>query len=121
MKVKINYTDMKKPILTIKDAIQASSYWPTPDWKDFVVGNAEDAVSKAPNVIEGEFFTDAQYHFYMEQQVALATKHEEGFDIYSSTQWTDYVQKVVAQVLNTKASSINVMVNQLGGAYGGKV
>ena len=123
MKVKITYNDIKKPILTIKDAIDASSFWPKPEWKDFVVGNAEDAVSKAPFVIEGEFFTAAQYHLYMEQQVAVATKNEEGYDIYSATQWTDYIQKVVSQVLGNSVytSSINVMVNQLGGAYGGKI
>ena len=86
------------------------------------MGNAEDAIAKAPNVIEGEFFTDAQYHFYLEQQVSIAAKNEEGYDIYASTQWTDFVQKAAAQVLGThKTSSINVHVQQLGGAYGGKI
>ena len=122
MKVKITYNDIKKPILTIKDAIDASSFWPTPGFKDFIIGNAEDAISKAPNVIVGEFFTDAQYHFYMEQQVAIAVKNEEGYNVYSSSQWTDYISKAVAQVLGMKkTSAINVEVLQLGGAYGGKI
>jgi xanthine dehydrogenase molybdopterin-binding subunit B len=120
-KVRISYIDTKKPILTIKDAIDASSFWPT-DFSNFVVGNADDAISRSPSVVEGEFETNAQYHFYMEQQVAIAAKNEEGYDIYTSTQWTDFIQKAAAQVLGlSKTSAINVMVQQLGGAYGGKI
>jgi xanthine dehydrogenase molybdopterin-binding subunit B len=63
-KVKVTYKEIQKPILTIKDAIQASSFWPIP-FKDFIIGNAEDAISKAPFTASGEFFTESQYHFYM--------------------------------------------------------
>jgi xanthine dehydrogenase molybdopterin-binding subunit B len=53
------------------------------------VGNAEDAIAKAPNVIEGEFFTDAQYHFYLEQHVSIAAKNEE--DLTSKSFFTDII------------------------------
>ena len=91
-KVKITYKEVQKPILSIKDAIQSASFWPIP-FKDFVIGDAEGAIKNAPNVIEGEFFTDSQYHFYMEQQVAIANRNEDGYDIYSSTQWTNFVHR----------------------------
>ena len=61
-------------------------------------------------------------NFFKEQQVAIANRNEEGYDIYSSTQWTNFVHRSVGQVLGiTNLSSINVLVNQLGGGYGGKV
>jgi xanthine dehydrogenase/oxidase len=58
----------------------------------------------------------------MENQVAYCSPNEDGFDLYSSTQFTDFVQSAVAQVLGLKkSSSLNVKVMQLGGAYGGKI
>ena len=64
-------------------------------------------------------FSGAQFHFYMENQVSICRPTEDGFEVYSSTQWLDLVQNGIANVLGVKnSSSINVHVKQLGGAYG---
>ena len=39
--VKVTYTNIQTPVLTIDDAIQKSSIVPTPQIKDIVVGNAD--------------------------------------------------------------------------------
>ncbi len=119
--VKITYKEHTKPILTIADAVKAGSMYPKPT-QDFVYGNAEQAIANAPQVVQGDCFLDTQFHFYMEQQNAVAEPTEDGFDIHSSTQWLDLVQNGVAQVLGlSNSSTINVKVKQLGGAYGGKI
>jgi xanthine dehydrogenase/oxidase len=51
--VQITYKNVKKPLLTIQDAIAAQSFFPKPA-DDFVYGNAEDAIAKSPCVIEGK-------------------------------------------------------------------
>ncbi len=118
--VKVTYKEKTKPILSIADAIKAGSMYPKQP--DFVYGNAEEAIANAPKVVEGDCFLDTQFHFYMEQQNAVAEPTEDGFDIHSSTQWLDLVQNGVAQMLGIPNSScINVKVKQLGGAYGGKI
>lgn len=119
--IQIEYSNQKKPILTLKDAIEANSFHDV-KLDDFNFGDAAKAISSSDYQIEGEFYMDAQYHFYMESQVAIANRIEDQYDVYSSTQWTDLVQNVVAQVLGLKnASAVNVIVKQLGGAYGGKI
>ena len=85
-------------------------------------GNAETAIVDAPNVLSGECNFGTQFHFYMENQNAIAEPNEDGFDVSCSTQWIDFVQNGIAQVLGlSNVSSINVRVKQLGGAYGGKI
>ena len=119
--VKITYKEMKKPILTIDDAIKQNSFFPNPP-NDFIYGDAEKAISNATYVIEGEVKLGTQFHFFMEGHVAVASLNDDGMDVYSSTQWLDLVQSGVSQVLGLKSKSqINVMVKQLGGSYGGKI
>jgi xanthine dehydrogenase/oxidase len=119
--VKVTYKEVKKPILTIADAIKANSLYPKPA-PDFVYGNAEQAIANADHVVDGDCFLDTQFHFYMEQQNAVAEPTDDGFDIHSSTQYLDMVQNGVAYVLGlSNSGSLNVRVTQLGGAYGGKI
>jgi xanthine dehydrogenase/oxidase len=119
--VKIFYKNKKKPILTIYDAIEAKSFHPKP-CDDFIYGNAEQAITNASHSIKGVCSMGSQFHFYMEGQVALCRPTEDGFEIYSSTQWLDYVLKSATQVLGIKnSSSIEVKTKQLGGSYGGKI
>jgi xanthine dehydrogenase/oxidase len=120
-KVKVGYKNMKKPVLTIEDAIAAQSFYPKP-CDDFVYGDAEGALAKSPHVTSGRVSISTQYHFYMESQVAVCEQHDYGYLVESSTQWPDLVQKGIAQVLGIKNSScIDVKVYEVGGAYGGKI
>jgi xanthine dehydrogenase/oxidase len=58
----------------------------------------------------------------MENQVAFCSPTDDGFELHSSTQFTDFVQNAVTQVLGLKkSSSVSVKLMQLGGAYGGKI
>ena len=119
--VDITYKDAKKPILTIKQAIEQNSFFPDPP-DDFVYGDVENALKKAAFVMEGECELGTQFHFYMENQVAVAKPSDDGIDVFSSTQWLDLVQNGVAQVLGLKNNArVNVRVKQVGGAYGGKI
>ena len=119
--VKITYKEAKKPILTIDDAIEQSSFFPNPPG-DFLFGDADKAIASADHVVEGDIRLGGQFHFHMEGHVAIASLNDDGIDIYSSTQWLDLVQNGVAQVLGLESSSrVNVMVKQLGGSYGGKI
>jgi len=64
--VKINYSQINKPILTIKQAIEANSFHP-PAMKDFVKGNADEAIKSSKHKISGEVdFNSSQFAFFME-------------------------------------------------------
>ncbi|KAH9519697.1 hypothetical protein Btru_070660 [Bulinus truncatus] len=71
--------------------------------------------------IEGTIKQGTQYHFYIENQVALSVPSEDGMDIYCATQCADIVQRSVAQVLGKPMNYFNVTVPRLGGAFGGKI
>ena len=117
--INIKYKEIKKPILTIQDAIQANSFFPSP--ADFIYGNAEEAIANAPNKINGNLSLGAQFHFHLENHVAIASPTEDGIDTTASTQYLDLVQRVVSLALGIKSSRINVRIKQLGGAYGGEI
>lgn len=117
--VNIKYKEIKKPILTIQEAIAASSYFPSPP--DFKYGDAETAIKNAPVKIKGNLSLGPQFHFYLENQIAITTPTEDGVDVSASTQYLDLVQRVISQALNLTSSKINVRVKQLGGAYGGEL
>ena len=116
--VNIKYKEMKKPILTVQDAIQANSFFPSPP--DFTLGNADEAIKNAPNKINGNLSLGEQFHFHLENHVAIASPSEDGIDITASTQYLDLVQRVVALALGISANKVNVRIKQLGGAYGGR-
>lgn len=65
-KVQINYSQINKPILTIKQAIEANSFHPSP-MKDFVKGDVDEAIKSAKHKISGEVdFNSSQFAFFME-------------------------------------------------------
>ncbi|WAR26952.1 XDH1-like protein [Mya arenaria] len=118
--VSVTYEDVKPPILTIKEAVKADMIFPR-QADDIVVGDAEKAISKAPHVITGEISCGTQYHFPMETQISICVPQEDGLKVYAASQWIDYAQKSVAQVLGVPCASIDVEVRRLGGAYGSKI
>ena len=66
-RVKIVYTNVKVPILTCQDAIQAQSFYPKID--DVKVGDADAAIASAAHQVKGSLDIGGQMHFYMETQV----------------------------------------------------
>jgi xanthine dehydrogenase molybdopterin-binding subunit B len=56
-------------------------------------------------VVKGEFEIPKQYHLTMENQSCLVVPVEDdSFNVFSTTQWVDLGQAVVARCLNVKAS-----------------
>jgi xanthine dehydrogenase/oxidase len=120
--VDVKYANIRKPILTIKEAIEANSFHDQHHGKDFTAGDPSKAIDEAELKLDGEFFMDGQYHFYLESQVSIVNRCEDQYDVYSSTQWTDAIQNAVTQILGLESASfVNVQVKQLGGSYGGKI
>ncbi|KAK3581541.1 hypothetical protein CHS0354_031882 [Potamilus streckersoni] len=118
--VKVTYSDIKPPILTIQDAVKEGSLFPK-QADEIIVGNAEDAIAKSPKTVSGSVSVGTQFHFPMETQVCICIPTEDGMKVHATTQWTDYSQKAVALVLGIPSASIDVEVKRLGGAFGSKI
>eukprot|EP00058_Branchiostoma_floridae_P000040 XP_002585528.1 hypothetical protein BRAFLDRAFT_89258 [Branchiostoma floridae] len=118
--VKVTYTDLKPPILTIQDAIAAQSFFPSND-QEVIKGDAEGAIAAAPHIVTGEVSCDTQYHFHMETQVCKCTPLEDGMEVQASTQALDSVQTAVSQATGLAAHSVYVSVKRVGGGFGGKL
>ena len=122
--VEIRYINVKKPILSIKDALEANE----PDRISSercggpkTEGNVEAELSAGKEAITGEFEIGSQYHFHLETQTCIVTPEEDGFRVISTTQYMDAVQKIVAGALGIKESDVNISVRRLGGGFGGKI
>ncbi|XP_037034825.1 indole-3-acetaldehyde oxidase-like isoform X2 [Bradysia coprophila] len=119
-KVKITYVESDKQIIpTIRDAYDL---------------NAEDRFSESPHsrkathygtnatkTISGRFEVGSQYHYTMEAQTTCCIPSEDGIDVYSATQWMDYMNIAIAECLKVPENSINMIVRRLGGGYGSKI
>lgn len=122
----VEYEDVKKPILTIKDALKAgkkhtSMNFITNTREPYTLGNAEEALKTAAHTLTGELSQGSQYHFNMEPHSARVVPTEDGYDVYSTTQWPTETQATTAQVLGIATNSINVSVRRIGGGYGSKI
>ena len=62
------------------------------------------AITNSDHIISGEISCGSQYHFYMETHACLCIPKEEGYEVYSSTQWPAEVQSGVAGVMGVPTS-----------------
>jgi xanthine dehydrogenase/oxidase len=70
--VRVTYCNVKKPILTIKEAIQERSFHKKPASGDLNIGDAEKAIKNSTHKISGEINLDtSQFHFYIEVVYSL--------------------------------------------------
>jgi xanthine dehydrogenase molybdopterin-binding subunit B len=76
--VKVTYKEAKKPVLTIRDAIEVGSFFDPPR-DDFKVGNPEEVLEKSEFRIDSEIENGGQYHFYMENHVAITEPYETSY------------------------------------------
>ncbi|GFO32658.1 indole-3-acetaldehyde oxidase [Plakobranchus ocellatus] len=118
--VKVTYRDVERPVLDMKEAIEKNMFH-SDRWETYQRGDALAALEDAAHIAEGECEMGSQYHFMLENQVALCVPCEEGMDVYSATQCSDIVQRVACQVTNKPMNYFNVLIHRLGGAFGGKV
>ena len=112
-------TEPLPAVLTIDEAIAGGHFLgPT---RRIARGDSAGAMRGAMNVIEGEFRTGGQEHFYLETQAARAVPVEGGaILVQSSTQNPSEVQSVVAKVLGLRYSEVVCECRRMGGAFGGK-
>lgn len=84
-------------------------------------GNVRKGFNAADYVIEAEFETPCQEHYYLEPQGCLVSPGEDGqVRVLGSLQCPFYVQKAVATALGIPLNSIQVEQAPTGGAFGGK-
>ena len=89
--------------------------------KKFKLGDAGVAFERCDYVFEGRADINGQEHLYIETQGAYAVPTENGgLKIYSSTQGPTAVQRAVCRVTGLAMHQVEVDVQRLGGAFGGK-
>lgn len=106
-------------ILTIEDAVAASSFHSDP--MRIVRGDLQSAFSGSAHRLEGELAIGGQEHFYLETQSSLAWLDESGgVMVESSTQHPSETQEIVARALGLARHKVTVECLRMGGAFGGK-
>jgi xanthine dehydrogenase large subunit len=111
--------DDEEPTLTASSAHAKHQY--VRPMHQFGTGDAIRAIADAPHVVSGSLSIGGQEHMYLEGQVSLAVPDEDDrILIYTSSQHPSEVQKLVAEVLNTKLHKVVVDMRRMGGGFGGK-
>ncbi|XP_070000799.1 uncharacterized protein [Penaeus vannamei] len=124
--VTVQYEDVKKPILTIKEAIKENRVSVGIDMftgkeATATLGNADGALAEATHTLKGDLSMGTQYHLNMEAHAARVIPTEDGCDVFSTSQWPSETQATTAHVLDIPANNINVSVKRIGGGYGSKI
>ncbi|MHB0970304.1 MAG: xanthine dehydrogenase molybdopterin binding subunit [Thermoanaerobaculia bacterium] len=107
------------PVLTIEEAEAQGEFIGVP--RTIQRGDAEAAIARAPQVLEGIFENGGQDQFYLESQAAIAWPGEHGtVTILSSTQNPTEGQDVIARSLGISQGDVVVTTKRMGGGFGGK-
>lgn len=112
-----------KPIITIKDAIEANSFFDSFRHTLESTNSVDEELSKDDIVIvEGEFSVGGQEHFYLECNSTLAIPQEgnRGLEIFTSSQAAHKTQVFCASATNTPMNQVVVRIKRMGGGFGGK-
>ena len=89
--------------------------------RTIIMGDIEAAWQHCTTIVSGRVDTGGQEHVYLETQSALAIPQARGrMKIFSSSQSPSTVQRAVARVLGCPMYAIEVEVQRVGGAFGGK-
>lgn len=117
-RVRVEYQPLPA-ILTVRDAIAASSFLAGPF--RIVRGDVQAALAASPLRVEGELAIGGQEHFYLETQCSIAWLDESGgVMVESSTQHPSETQEIVARALGIARHKVTVECLRMGGAFGGK-
>lgn len=85
------------------------------------IGDVDAAFEACATVVAGRVDSAGQEHLYLETQASLAIPLESGrLLIHAGTQGPTAVQRVASRVLGIPMSAVEVEVQRLGGAFGGK-
>ena len=117
-KVVCAYEDLP-PIISIDDAIKASSFYPAVH--EIASGPLEEEEARADVVVEGRGRVGGQEHFYLETNCTVAIPYENNnLEVFSSTQNPTKTQNFCASVCGLPASNVVARTKRLGGGFGGK-
>ncbi|NMB87101.1 MAG: xanthine dehydrogenase family protein [Chloroflexi bacterium] len=84
-------------------------------------GNVADAFQKADVIVEGEYFTPAQEHAFLQPEAGIGYVDEDGrITVQVAGQWTHEDQEQIAHALNLPLDQIRVIYPAIGGAFGGR-
>ena len=84
-------------------------------------GDVEEAFKKADVVIQGEYFTPAQEHAFLQPEAGIAYYDDQDrITVIVGGQWTHEDQEQIAHSLNLTPEKIRVMYPAIGGAFGGR-
>ncbi len=83
-------------------------------------GDVDTAFSSAASVIKGTYETGFQEQFYMEGQGLITWRDEDRICIRGSMQCPYYVSHSLTHVLGLSHEDVRVIVDTVGGAFGGK-
>jgi len=113
------------PIFDTAESVRAEApiYGDDNVFKRIVVdkGDAQAALSSAPNVLETSYQVGYQEQMYIETQGVIAVPNDDGgVTIYGSLQCPYYVVKALAPVLGIDKARIRVVQCVTGGGFGGK-
>lgn len=92
--VKATYTNIKDPVLELKEAKNVPNRTTT-----FTEIDATDKGTDVTRVINGTNSINGQYTFMMETLTTIVRRSDEGLDVYCATQWMEGVQLQVARAL----------------------
>ncbi len=122
-KVNIEYEEMS-PYFTINNSKSATSnFIHTTNIAcehQSIKGDVHEGFATAAYIVENDFKTPVQEHYYLEPQGCIVIPKPDGIEIHGSLQCPYYIQKAVAVVLGINLNKVVVIQSPTGGAFGGK-
>ncbi len=122
-KVKVEY-DPLPPVFTIDESRDADRYFlhetNVACTHRVIRGDIQKGFDEAHTVVEAEFETGPQEHYYLEPQGCIVRPLNDEVRVIGSLQCPFYVQKAIAKVLGWPFSRVIVEQAPTGGAFGGK-
>lgn len=84
-------------------------------------GDIDVAFASADVIVEGEYYTPAIEHAYMEPEACIVKPLEDGsIEIYTGNQGSIAFQSMIAKSLDMPLEKVRVIYTPCGGAFGGK-
>lgn len=111
--------DETSPCLSVDEAKKQNNFVRPPHF--LCRGDFDTSFEQSHHKICGELNIGGQEHMYLEGQVSMAIPEEEDrLLVYTSSQHPSEVQKLIAEVVDTKLHKVVVDMRRMGGGFGGK-
>ncbi|KAL4716333.1 hypothetical protein ACJJTC_006695 [Scirpophaga incertulas] len=117
--VYVDYERIEPAIITIEDAIKHKSYF-TGYPRVLKKGDVNNVFAQTKNIINGQFRSSAQEHFYLETISAYAIRKEDELEIIATTQGPSELAAMVSETLRIPIHKVISKVKRIGGGFGGK-